>query len=104
MDFREIETKVIQWAMDRNLFYNSNPEAQLFKLKEELNELEQAISKFNLNNDNRVDIIDAIGDMLVVLTIISYMYYIDLTSCYNHAYKEIKDRKGSMINGLFVKE
>ncbi len=99
MSFEETERKVLGWAIDRELFKQSGPRNQLVKLHEEFTELSTAI-----DSNNRDDVIDAIGDMMVVLTMISHMYYTNLTACYNSAYEEIKDRKGKMINGLFVKE
>ena len=47
---------------------------------------------------------DAVGDIRVVLSIISAMYKKTSEECYNNAYNVIKDRKGRMIAGVFVKE
>lgn len=72
---------------------------QCYKLQEELDELLTACKERKLD-----EIIDGIGDMLVVLTMISNMLGKDLFTCYASAYLEIRDRKGKMVNGLFVKE
>lgn len=98
-NFEEIENKVYRWGHDRGIYNESNPTAQYVKLKEEGSELLHAI---NLNNP--IAIKDAIGDMLVVLTHIAIMNGLSLTKCYNYAYEQIKDRKGKMVNGIFVKE
>lgn len=99
MTFAEIEKLVIQWGSDRDLYNNSSATLQLIKLQEELNELKDAISTSSLPL-----VLDAIGDMLVVLTHISVFVGSDLTSCYLSSYDEIKERKGKMVNGIFVKE
>lgn len=94
---KELEKKVIRWAEERNLIKGSNPESQMLKLIEEIGELASDISK-------RRDVKDSIGDSLVVLTLIARQFGTDLKECYSLAYDEIKDRKGRMINGTFVKE
>lgn len=99
MDFKWVEDKVIEWAKDRLIFEQSHSLAQMNKLQEELNELGLALS----GNNHRL-IKDGIGDMMVVLTMIAHFNNLDLFTCYASAYLEIKDRKGKMINGIFVKE
>ena len=49
-------------------------------------------------------VIDSIGDMVVVLTIMAEMYDFNIEGCIEAAYDEIKDRKGKMVDGVFVKE
>jgi len=99
MTFAEIEKKVISWGIARDLYTNSKSLYQHRKLVEESDELYVA-----LMIGNREESIDAIGDMMVVLTGIAKMLNTDLTSCYHAAYDEIKDRKGTMVDGEFVKE
>ena len=101
MNFEDVEKRVIKWAEDRLIFEQSGPIAQIEKLQEELDELKEAL--YRLPNDLG-DVVDAIGDMLVVLTMISHMINKDLFTCYVAAYLEIKDRKGKMVDGIFVKE
>lgn len=91
--------KIIEWAQDRNLIEGSDPKSQMLKLVEEMGELSNAIAK----NDIPL-CIDAIGDCAVVLTIISKQLGLEFESCVASAYDEIKDRKGKMINGVFVKQ
>ena len=98
MQFEDIEKLVIQWGIDRDLYSKSNIFLQNLKLIEEFNELQLAIAR------NNKDTVDAIGDMLVVLTHIAAMKGVNLTSCYTFAYNQIKNRKGKMVNGVFVKE
>jgi NTP pyrophosphatase (non-canonical NTP hydrolase) len=65
---------------------------------EEAGELAKALLK-----DDKPEIIDAIGDMVVVLTNLAHLEGLDIEDCIDSAYKEIADRKGKMINGTFVK-
>ena len=53
-----------QWAEERGLYHEGDPKTQLIKLQEEIGEL----AKATLEND-KPEIIDAIGDMVVVLTL-----------------------------------
>ena len=99
MNFKNVELKVIQWGIDRDLYKESSPVQQMEKLFEEYQELQAAL----ICNDGD-EICDAIGDMIVVLTHIAHFNGVDLTLCYKGAYNEIKDRKGKIVNGIFVKE
>lgn len=90
---------VERWAEDRNLIKGSNPQAQMLKLLEEAGELASGIAK-----GNQELIVDSVGDVLVVLTILCKQLEIDIHECYRTAYNEIKDRKGKMVDGVFVKE
>ena len=88
---------VLTWAKDRNLIDGSNPQAQMLKLTEEMGELAGNIAKGRPVKDD-------IGDMMVVLTIIAAQNNLTLAECYSHAYNDIKDRKGKVVDGVFVKE
>jgi NTP pyrophosphatase (non-canonical NTP hydrolase) len=50
------------------------------------------------------DIRDDIGDMIVVLINIAERNDISITECVRQAWDDIKDRKGRMVDGVFVKE
>ena len=93
--FKSIE----QWASDRNLIEGSSPQAQFVKLAEEFGELAEGIAK-----GRNALVLDSIGDMIVVLTVIAKQYNTSIEECSNLAYAEIKDRKGRMIDGIFIKE
>jgi len=100
MSYRELEMKVIQWGEARGIVQNSGPLAQAKKTQEELDELIHAI-----NECNEAEMKDAYGDILVTLIMGCATADIDLVSCLELAYKEIKDRKGYLdANGIFVKE
>jgi len=99
MNFEEIEKKVIEWGRERGILELHTPKPQLVKLEEEFNELKDSV-----NRNSTSEIIDAIGDMMVVLTMVSAIMGTNLTYCYSVAYNEIKNRKGKTVNGIFVKE
>lgn len=90
---------IINWADERNLLKADNSDRQFIKLQEEIGEL-----AYGLLKNNKEEIKDAIGDCVVVLTILSYVNGMTIEECINSAYDEIKNRKGKMINGTFVKE
>ncbi len=90
---------VEKWAEDRNLIKGATTHAQMLKFVEEFGELAGAIAK-----DNRAVQIDSIGDILVVLIILCKQLDIGIEDALRTAYDEIKDRKGKMINGVFVKD
>ena len=92
--------KIRGWAIDRNLIEGSTAQAQFVKLIEEAGELAAAIAK----KKDVSEVKDGIGDCVVVLTIIASQYGMAIEECIDHAWNEIKDRKGRMENGIFIKE
>lgn len=95
----ETIANIENWAEDRNLIIGSNPQAQMLKLTEEVGELAAAIAKRNEDG-----VADGIGDCVVVLTILAKQCGMEIEDCINAAYEEIKDRKGQMVGGVFIKE
>lgn len=89
--------KAIQWHHDRNLIDGSTDAAQHTKLVEEVKELETNILLSQ-------PVADDIGDILVVLINIATRNNLSLSECLQVAYNDIKDRKGKMVDGIFVKE
>lgn len=89
---------VKQWSIDRNL-HKQDPLIQIQKVYEEVDEL-----YFALEANNRKEIIDGIGDTLVTLIVLAQQVGLTIPDCLKTAYEEIKDRKGKIINGTFVKE
>ena len=88
---------VVQWHRDRNLIDGSTDKDQVLKLMQELGELSDSVCKGK-------DIKDDIGDMLVVMLNIVTRNGVTLSECLARAWDDIKDRKGKMIDGIFVKE
>ena len=100
MSYANFEMKVIQWGEARGIVQNSTPFAQALKTKEELEELFDAIAK-----DDKAAIKDAYGDILVTLIMGCACADLDLVTCLEGAYNEIKDRKGFLNkDGIFVKQ
>lgn len=100
MSFSMIEMDVIRWGEARGIIQNSTPKAQAKKTQEELDELFAAIE-----SNDREAMIDAYGDILVTLVMGCAIADLDLVKCFNHAYEQIKDRKGYLTaEGIFVKE
>jgi NTP pyrophosphatase (non-canonical NTP hydrolase) len=87
------------WAATRGLYQQGNPHTQYVKLQEEAGELAKAL----LKND-QPEVVDAIGDMVVVLTNLAHLQGYDIEYCIDEAYKVIATRTGKMINGTFVKD
>jgi NTP pyrophosphatase (non-canonical NTP hydrolase) len=87
-----------QWAEDKGIYKSGDARTQYVKLMEEAGELAQAI----LKNDEP-EVIDAIGDMVVVLTNLAKLRGHNIEDCIKSAYDVIKSRQGKMINGTFVK-
>lgn len=100
MSFAKTEMLVLQWGEARGIVQNSTPMAQAFKTQEEVNELRDAIAK-----GDRDEMADAYGDILVTLVMGCACADLDLLTCFQSAYNEIKDRKGYLNkDGIFVKE
>ena len=86
------------WAKAKGIYKSGDARTQYLKLMEEAGELAEAI----LKNDEP-EVIDAIGDMVVVLTNLAKLRGHNIEDCVTSAYNVIKSRQGSMINGTFVK-
>jgi uncharacterized protein YabN with tetrapyrrole methylase and pyrophosphatase domain len=89
--------KIGDWHENRNLIDGSSDKDQVLKLMQELGELSDSVCKGN-------DIRDDLGDMMVVMINIMKRNNITMNECLTVAYNDIKDRKGRMIDGIFVKE
>ena len=172
VEMQQLQELIVQWAHDRNIVEGSSVYDQAKKLVEEMGEL------FNGINKGKPDVVvDSIGDMAVVLTILEAIHYrehgspiefrnhlnmkgsiylegeivtiekteadiamlsagmlsdtvryernntvdiieglwdalhhytkltnIDLYDCVKSAYDEIKDRKGKLVDGVFIKD
>lgn len=99
MEYRELEQLVIKWADEKGIFEKGTPSAQCDKTLEEVMELSTA-----LHNDDKVEIKDALGDILVTIIIQAEMQGLELEDCLLTAYNVISKRKGTMVDGQFVKE
>lgn len=92
--------QIVQWAEARKIIPNSTPATQLLKAVSEMGELADATIK-----NNREDIADAVGDVMVCLVNYCALQDISLVECMQIAYDQIKNRKGILLkNGVFIKE
>lgn len=93
----QYEANALIWAHERGILNNSSSITQLAKLTEETGELASNILRGKSAKDD-------IGDILVVLSIMARLEGTTLTECFDHAWEEIKDRKGYLTpEGNFVK-
>lgn len=115
-----------QWHHDRNLVEGATDETQFIKLLEEVIELYMCLNPglsalyaacnvrnhvADLLNKNRIkpevdhsNLPDAIGDINVVLTNFMERHGITPQEAFARSWGDIKDRKGRMVDGQFVKE
>ena len=93
----ELIKKVAKWHHDRNLIEGASDKDQFCKLIQEAGELSDSICKGK-------DVKDDIGDMIVVLINIAERNNVSLEECLLNAWNDIKDRKGKMVDGIFIKE
>jgi len=98
-DPNNIYDDIRTWAEDRGIYKTGDSKTQYVKLMEEAGELAQALLK-----KDRPEIVDAIGDMVVVLTNLAKLEGFNIEYCVKSAYDVIKSRQGKMINGTFVKQ
>ena len=89
--------RIKQWHHDRNLIDGANDKDQICKLIQEVGELSDNVCKGR-------NVADDIGDCIVVLVNIAERNGLSITECCEVAYRDIKDRKGKMVDGIFVKE
>lgn len=87
------------WAEQKGILKEGDARTQYVKLQEESGELAKAL----LDNDQE-EVIDAIGDMVVVLTNMAHLSGTTIEECIDSAYEVISKRTGKMINGTFVKD
>ncbi len=97
IDLLSVIDRIEAWHYDRNLIEGATDKDQVCKLIQEVGELSDNVCK-------EKDVADDIGDIIVVLINIAARNGLTLKHCLNVAYHDIKDRKGQMIDGIFVKE
>ena len=97
--YSELEALVIAWAAQKGILEKGTPIAQAGKTMEECTELMVAIAY-----DNKEEVVDALGDILVTIIIQAEMQGLKLTDCLESAYNVIAKRTGKMVDGQFVKD
>lgn len=97
MDTDELIKKVIRWGRDRGI---NDPKAQLNKVLEEVGEIAHEVNRNQFGAEFR----DAIGDTLVTIIILADICSARPMGCLEVAFREIKDRKGKLEKGSWIKE
>ena len=88
-----------EWASERGLYDKGDPKTQALKLVEEVGETCRAILK-----EDHKEVVDGIGDCVVVLTNLAELMNTNIETCIDIAYNEISSRTGKMVNGTFKKD
>lgn len=101
--FSDLITKINHWADERNLKH-VDPKIQWMRVTEEAGEIRDVLLKPTKFTEPQAALKDAIGDTLVTIIVLAHQLDLDVTECLSIAYEEIKNRKGKMVNGTFVKE
>lgn len=119
---------ITNWHHDRNLI-EGETRPQVVKLLEEFTELVASVSEATTSEGVYKDImsmlhglyitnrikpvtpaqaedayIDSLGDMFVLMVNLAEKRAVTIESCIDTAWSEIKDRKGRLVEGIFVKE
>jgi len=96
---QKLISETVEWASERGIFDKGTSAGQFEKFIEEAGEVGSA-----LIDNSRERLVDGIGDTLVTIIILAEMNGLDVEGCLATALAEIKDRKGKMVGGVFVKE
>jgi NTP pyrophosphatase (non-canonical NTP hydrolase) len=95
---KNIFNDIRNWGEIRGLKGNDDPQVQMYRLLEEIAELHKAVTE-----NDKDEVIDAIGDIMIVLTQLSKSYDIKVEECLEKAFSVIELRKGLNKNGSFVR-
>jgi NTP pyrophosphatase (non-canonical NTP hydrolase) len=87
------------WANQRGIYEHGDTKTQSLKLVEEVGEICRAILK-----EDHDEVVDGIGDAVVVLTNLAELQGVRIEDCIKAAYKVIAQRSGKMVNGTFKKD
>jgi NTP pyrophosphatase (non-canonical NTP hydrolase) len=90
--------EVLDWAKNKNLLKKENSLAQFTKVVEEVGEVGRALLK-----QDKEELIDGLGDVLVTIIILAAQNDLDIEECLDSAYNVIKNRTGKTVNGVFIK-
>jgi NTP pyrophosphatase (non-canonical NTP hydrolase) len=96
---KQLIKQVEKWAEAKGILAHATTLRQAEKTLEETNELICAIL-----NEDRAEIKDAIGDIMVTIIIQAKMQGLTIEECLQSAYDVISKRTGKMVNGQFIKD
>tara|TARA_R110002060_G_scaffold18120_2_gene24990 strand:- start:218 stop:508 length:291 start_codon:yes stop_codon:yes gene_type:complete len=94
----ELVANVEKWSKDKGLD-KADPRAQFLKVVEEVGEIAAAMAR-----NDRPELIDGIGDVVVTLIILAQQHDLDIEHCLASAWDEIENRTGNMQDGVFIKD
>ena len=89
---------VERWSIERGM-HMTEPSKQMLKVSEEIGEIARSLVRNDMDS-----LKDAIGDAVITLIILAQQNRTTLENCVSYAYDEIKDRRGKMVDGVFIKE
>jgi len=90
----------VAWGQRGGIYENGTALGQAKKTLEEAGELLAAVA-----SNDRKEIADAIGDVVVTLVNVAVLTDMDVRQCFYNAYKVIEPLKGIMgKDGIFYKE
>lgn len=99
MRMDELTARILGWAHDRNLIEGSTVEKQFVKLVEEVGELAAGLAR------GKTEVVDdALGDIMVIAIIMCAQRRRTPPEILEAVWDIIKDRKGRMVDGVFIKE
>lgn len=90
--------QVQDWSIAKGL-HEAESSKQFLKVAEETGEVAAALAR-----SDKEALQDGIGDVIVTLIILAQQNQLTIKDCLQMAYDEIADRKGRMVNGVFVKD
>lgn len=102
----KLEEQVLNWAHEKGILELGDPDSQVDKTREEVEELQDALLDMGINPtpENTLEAMIERGDIEVTLIILDHLTGFDRDKCLELALKKIQGRTGKMINGQFVKE
>ena len=87
------------WGEDKGILPNPDSYAQYAKTREECDELYWGVIRKDAD-----EVRDAVGDVVVTLIMQCGAWDFTFQEAVESAYNVIKQRKGRMVNGQFIKE
>jgi len=99
MSFDKLSDNILVWAEEKGILVKDNAPKQMIKVMEEVGETAGALLK-----KNEHEIKDGIGDILVTVIILARQLGYTPEECLEQAWKEIENRTGKTVDGVFVKD
>lgn len=97
-DINDLTVRIYNWFDEKGL---NDPIMQFAKLNEEVGEMAHELTR---GRKDTAAMKDSVGDVFITLVGMSHHLNLDISECINMAYQAIRNRKGKVIEGSFVKE